>query len=449
MTEPILALALTAGAAAALRWLPPLHPAQLWLLPWAVAASLLALGLLPYVTLSASATALMIAGSLSFCVGALAFDPRGGRKALDWDDELEVARFAAGTALAVLAGALAAFLGQVAIQYGLRATIVASPEVRHAIGAGEFAITIKYVYASFVAATLSGLLAGLCAGHQRRFWLGIAGLASLSAYFSTGRSTIVLSGLAGTFAYLLARRSPISRGQLCAGVGVAGALTLAIFSAGGAIIGKTLEGNALSQVRSAFTDHRVLEPLALPYQYATAPLVALDVQVQVNQGRDKAQGCATLATFCSIGSAVGLTTRPEPAIEPFTSEPLPWNTYTALDRPLIDGGPFAVPLTLLLLGAGFGRLFGQARAGGPIAGAMYAVFATAIIYSSTQMNFFAPHILAGALGSGGLLLGWRVLLEHARKITPPRRGGAGAHSTFGALLRVRLGGALDRLGRRA
>ena len=48
MTAAGLATFLGAVAVAAIIWLPPLHPAQLWSIPWAVASGLFALRLLPY-----------------------------------------------------------------------------------------------------------------------------------------------------------------------------------------------------------------------------------------------------------------------------------------------------------------------------------------------------------------------------------------------------------------
>jgi len=450
VTEALLAVAFTCAAGAALWWLTPLHPAQLWLLPWAAAADLLAIGLIPYAALSLRAAGLMLAGSAAFCIGALLCDaPTIGEHRRRHDD-IRVVRLAAGTALVLLGVAMVAFLVQIAVGYGPRAVIVTSPDVRHAIGTGQFAITIKYVYLAFIAATLAGLAgAKATAALERRFWLAMIVVAAGTAYFSTGRSTIVLSAACGALGYLLAREHLPTRKQLLAGIAVGGLVTFAVFSAGGAIIGKTLEGNALSQVRSAFTDHAVLRPFALPYQYATAPLVAFDAQVQVNGIRPKAEGCATLATFCSAGQAVGLPTSPEPDIEPFTAEPLPWNTFTALDRPLMDGGPLLVPFVLLMLGLGTGLLFRLMRRGKPLAQAAYPPMASAILYSSTQMNFFAPHILAGALGSVGLLLAWRFALQRAGHVGPvePNSGIAGPNGRRPVHLRIRLRGALGRLDR--
>src|SRR5207247_4787026 len=55
---------------------------------------------------------------------------------------------------------LVAFLVQTASRYGLRATLVSSPRVRHAIGSGDVAATIKFVYAAIAAVALCAMAAG-------------------------------------------------------------------------------------------------------------------------------------------------------------------------------------------------------------------------------------------------------------------------------------------------
>jgi len=52
--------------------LPPLHPVQLWTVPWAVASALYAVRLLPYRTLSWETLGIAVGATLTFSVAALA-----------------------------------------------------------------------------------------------------------------------------------------------------------------------------------------------------------------------------------------------------------------------------------------------------------------------------------------------------------------------------------------
>jgi len=444
MIEVGLGVLLAGAATFALIVLPPFHPAQLWLIPWGVASGLLALGLLPYSPMRPNTAGLIIAATGAFCAGALTLAPDPGGRSGSRMPRAGI-RLAAGASVLLLTAMLGAFLLQVSVQFGPRAAFVSSGEVRQAIQAGTLAVTIKYIYVTFVAATLCGLAAGCThPGRERKTWLLLTALSVVTAYFSTGRGSIVIAALCGTFTFLLAREQFVSRRALGAGLVSAGGIVFLIFSIGGAIIGKTFAANPVSQVRSVFTDHGPLQPLALPYQYATAPLVALEVQLESNSNRPMAKGCATLAVACQVGAKAGLALKAEPAIEPFTAEPLRWNTYTAIARPLIDGGPALVPVVFYVLGLICGSLYRLARRRDPIGMASYSVIATAIVYASTQMNFFAPYILGAVAGSCALLVATRRLGALEQAVLQFGRGLARPESPGTQRLFIRRFGELRR-----
>src|SRR5947199_10177527 len=61
---------LLATAVVAVARLPPLHPAQLWTVPWTIAVGLYSLRLLPYRSLSTTTVVVAGASSLAFVAGA-------------------------------------------------------------------------------------------------------------------------------------------------------------------------------------------------------------------------------------------------------------------------------------------------------------------------------------------------------------------------------------------
>jgi hypothetical protein len=88
---------------------------------------------------------------------------------------------------------------------------------------------------------------------------------------------------------------------------------------------------------------------------------------------------------------------PFPRIRPFTKPPLTWNTYTALDAPLLDGGPYFVPFAMALFGLILGALWTLATSRG--AGAwrpLYAILSVAVVTSTGSNNFAAPYLLGAA-----------------------------------------------------
>src|ERR671924_12425 len=95
--------------------LPPLHPAQLWAIPWAAAGMLFALQLLPYRELSPLAAALAAGATVAFVGGTVVGQRYVGRRVPRVaNEDLRyglVARAAIG-ALVLTAISLIAFLWQ-------------------------------------------------------------------------------------------------------------------------------------------------------------------------------------------------------------------------------------------------------------------------------------------------------------------------------------------------
>jgi hypothetical protein len=404
----LLASGFVALALATLRWLAPLHPLQLWALPWAGASTLYACRLLPYKPLSATTLAIVAGGTAAFAAATLL---AGGRAAPAGRATIEgswIARTVPRAALVMLVVAglwLLAFLADVTLRFGLRAALVSTPEVRIAIGDGGFALTIKYIYAALAAALLCGLAAALAeTSRDVRRWLALGVAASLSAYFTTGRSTAVVALLMGAIGFGLLRPEIATGRRLVAAAAGVAVIAVAALFAGGAIIGKTYANSELPTIQSQFTDHEALESLALPYQYATAPIASLNELVAATGTWGHGDPCATVTIVCTAAAAVGAPLEPEPVIRPFTQPPLPWNTYTAFDAPLIDGGiALAIPIAGLLgLMVGLSwRLAARSSIYGILS---YPILATAVLFSIVQNNFFAFHFVGALLLSAAAML---------------------------------------------
>jgi hypothetical protein len=402
--------------------LPPLHPAQLWSIPWAIAAGLYLIHLLPYRPLDIETAVLASSSGLVFVLGTLFGERIDGRLAAEPDQRRRVdsatIQSAAVVALGLTALMLFAFLGQATRQFGVRATVVSTATVRGAIAAGDFPLTIKYVYAAIAATALCAIAAARDSGSRLTPWHAAALLSISSIYFSTGRGTLVLTILVAVIAYLLARKRRLSRVRFISGSVGVGVLALAIFIAGGDLIGKTFANNpGLQAVPSTFTEHPRLRVLALPYEYASAPIAALDIQVDAAIPLGATHGCAAFSEACRVLNRLGLPLQGASRIRPFTREPLPWNTYTALDVPLLDGGlVFLLPI-MGLIAISLGALWHFARRGSLIAICSYAVLAPAAVASSGSFNFTAPHLVGAiiiALASIGLMRRrqWIALRKH-------------------------------------
>jgi hypothetical protein len=198
-----------------------------------------------------------------------------------------------------------------------------------------------------------------------------------------------------------------------------------VFVLGGRLIGKTFENNSyLQAVPSVFRDHRSISDAALPYQYSTAPIAALDVRVEASTTWGTSYGCATLSDGCRILSALGADLEPVDRVRPFTAEPLPWNTYTALDAPLIDGGLALCAPIVGILGLLVGSLWGLAQRQSAYAVSAYALLAPAMLTASGSFSFTASHLLGAILISSALLLGCGLLDRHIVRM--PSRNAAEA-----------------------
>ena len=388
-------------AMAAVVWLPPLHPAQLWLIPWAIATGLYLMKLFPYRTLDNKSVVLVCGSSLAFLVGTLGGERITRRRASGLSEPTAPERYAIGWAAALALGLTAllllAFLAQAASTYGARAALVSTLTVRDAIGQGAFALTVKYVYAALAATALCGIAAATDRKNAAIWALG--GLAAVgSIYFSTGRSTLVVALVVGLVAYLLARTKPLSRSRFIAGCAGVGVFAVVVFVIGGTLIGKTYANNpGIQEVSSAFTKHPRLRVLALPYEYASAPIAALDVQVDASTPWGTAHGCAAFSEECRVLRRLGLGLQGTSRIRPFTADPLPWNTYTALDVPLLDGGYLlAIPI-VGLVGLVLGWLWTRARGHNVFAICAYAVLAPAAVTSSGSFNLTAPHLVGAVV----------------------------------------------------
>ena len=311
VTELLLAIGLIAMAAVSLFRLPPFHPAQLWLVPWAITSTLYAFRFLPYNPLRPETAGLIAGASLAFA--ACSWVAGRGRPAGHSDGtrgvdtrHFGVARRAALLLLGLTALWLTAYLVQVVAQYGLRAAIVSDPRVRTSVRLGEYAVTIKFVYAALAAAMACALVAAVSftPAAQRR-WLMVTVLPICSVYFSTGRSNFVTGVAMAGLVYVVARpMRPSLRQAAVAGLAAAVLFVLTLF-VGGAIIGKTYNASELATIDTVFSRTPELQPLALPYQYASAPIASLNELVASVGPWGATSGCATLAPGCRLFATVG------------------------------------------------------------------------------------------------------------------------------------------------
>jgi oligosaccharide repeat unit polymerase len=389
--------------------LPPLHPAQLWSVPWAGAAGLFALQLLPYRELPPLTCALIVGATLAFVAGAVVGDRHLRRPASSTTSErldyVLLARAAAG-ALVLTGLVLVAFLWQTSRDFGLRDALLSSGDVRGAIGTGAASVTIKYVYAALAATALSSLAAAQAPTRNGRIaWVLATGAAVASLYFSTGRSNVVNAVIIAAIAYLLARPRLPSREQFLVGVAAIACLAVVVHILGGLIIGKTYANNAdLRRTPSFFTSHSEFRTFALPYQYASAPVAGLAVQVDASTALGTSHGCALFSEACSVLRDLGTEVEPVRRIRPFTRPPLPWNTYSGLDAPLQDVGVVGAMPLLAIVGILVGGLWAAARARRRHALTAYPITAAALIAGYAQFAFTAPHVLGAIVIASGLLV---------------------------------------------
>jgi hypothetical protein len=193
-----------------------------------------------------------------------------------------------------------------------------------------------------------------------------------------------------------------------------GGVALAVLALGamisiGELQGKTFENSSLQGLPSTFSGNEPIQPLALPYEYASASFAALNEQVDVSTTWGESGGCAIGSAACSVLSRAGFDVEARPFIRPFTGPPLRWNLYTALDLPLLDGGrALALPI-IALTGFGFGLLWAAVRRRSVIGLVVYAIAGPTLLFAGNQFGFLTPHILGGVLIAAALLIGWRLL----------------------------------------
>ena len=389
--------------------LAPFHPVQLWSIPWSIAVTTYAAGLLPYIQLSLGAGAFLVASQVAVVGGLLV---AGRRRSDDQElppDAATPLRWAALAAVGLTAVGVLAFVIEASTLFGLDRVLAASADVRQAIGGGDLAFSVKYVYLALAATTLTAAKAGLAEDRRsRRGWLALAAVSCATIYLATGRATL-LSGLIAAFvAYFLFRARPVPRKNYLLGLGGGLIVALVAFLIGGLLVGKTFANNTdladLSPDVLAESNFRLLMPA---YQYVSAPVAGLEVQYQVSQDFGGSFGCATSPEACTILSAAGLDVPTVERVRPFTGEPLIWNTFTALDAPLVDWGPFLAPIVLLLVGVGMGVSWARARRS-VAAALIYAGLAPALALGFNSFAFTAPHLVAGCLIAVTLLAGARL-----------------------------------------
>lgn len=385
--------------------LPALHPVQLWAIPWFATSLLYALRIIPYQPLEPLTAALIAAGGLAFAVGAILGERLVGRtRPRRSPQERTIVELAAAAASAIASLMLAAFLVEAIREVGLKPTLLNDTQLRTAIGGDSFPVTIKYVYASIAAAVLCAIAAAHGPWRRRSaVWTALSLLAVGSLYFATGRATIALAGVSAAVAAALAAGLRVAPRHMAGAAAAFGVLVLAIFFGVGELQGKTADSSELRAVPTRWDD-TALSELTVPYEYATAPIAALNELVQEAPAVGGTGGCATLRIPCAALRSLGLETDSEPVIRGYTAPPLRWNTYTSLDLPLIDGGWLFAPLILLLTGIAVGAAWSSARDGSTFGVLLYSIAAFAIVYGPIQYSFLASHLVGAAVFALGLLV---------------------------------------------
>lgn len=417
----LLLLGLLIAALVAVVALPPLHPAQIWVLVWALAVGAYSLRLFPYLQLGVLAQVLIGCASIGFVGGALIGERLGRRAASHLEgrrgpSQMVHLPLAAKIAFALTLLGLICFLLQAVHSYGLRAALVSSRYVRQAVEAGAFSVSIKYVYAAFAASVLCGACAAI--GPHRRRWAVAGGFAVFSTYFATGRSTVVAAVVSALCAYALAQFDlPSKRSFILGGCAVA-IVAIGIFTIGGTLIGKTFANSELATIDSTFERHAPLRFAALPYEYMSAPIAAFGLEVGLASHLPRTSGCASFGYICSILHHAGVDVEPVAEVRPFTAVPLKWNTYTSLDAPLLDGGPWLVVPAAILAGIASGATWAAARRRRLLALICYAALTPAIVTAHGSNNFTAPLVVGSMLIALGALLTAQMINRTAIRTGP-------------------------------
>jgi oligosaccharide repeat unit polymerase len=376
-----------------------LDPALIWSTVWLVAVALFALRLLPYRELSWRSVVLIVAATAAFDCGtrigerfAPRLTPSSGDRAPH-----DVERAARWVSAAAFAG-LAVFVAQVWREFGFAAVVRSSPEVRDAVNGGGFSIEVKYVYATFAAAALVGIVIARAGDRRGRLmWTAVGIGLVLATYFTTGRSNIVTAALVLAVSTVAASSLRVRPRHLAVGVIGTSLIAAAVLFVGGELIGKTFEASEISTIDSVFARHDALRPLGQPYLYATAALPALEVVADGATTFGRHHGCSMLAPACSVLRRVGIDAEPVARIRPFTAPPVRWNTYTSVEAPLEDFGLAFVWLPFAVAGVVAGVAFLAATRRTPAGIAVYAITVPAIVTAIGNFNFSGAHLVGAAL----------------------------------------------------
>lgn len=395
----LLAAFFVAATAASLRFLPALHPVQLWCLPWTAATLLFCLRLLPMEPISAGAAGLIVAATACFTAGTLlagpAYErlPQRARRA--WKPIPDQLTIAASLSLVLLTVAMALQLGPQIADHGLGATLVSSGQLKAETLQTD---NPRFIYFAIVAVTLTAMASATAEDRLTgRLWGIGCGAAISTPYFTSGRGVVMyLLGVA-CLAYLLTRRTQPTMRQLLAGAAAFGAVIIAVTMAIGVLQDRGLTKTSdLGSVPSVFRDHDLVSQLAVPYSYAALPLSGLTEQVKLSSALGESDGCASARIVCNGLNRLGLDVEPVDPARPFTSRPLRFNLYTALDLPLADGGYIFAPLILGLTGFVLGLLWCACRRGSLVGLVGYPIIGAACFYATSKYDF-ASQYLIGAL----------------------------------------------------
>jgi oligosaccharide repeat unit polymerase len=402
----------------AIRSLPALHPIQVWTGSWAVATALYALRLLPYRNLS-WLTAGLICGAVAAFAAAAPLGTRIARRrpvTRIVGEQGDSISLAAWLAVGLLVVTLAVFLAQLVSKFGSARVVRIAPEVKRYLSSGTAPISNTYVDVAVAATVMCALAAAVASSGVRWRWLTAAAASAGTVYFSTSRGFIVVALIAG-LAALAGAGVRVNLRRLAATSLAAGVVILAMFIGLGSLLGKTYRSSTIGTFDNFFSRNPAMSSLALPYQDLSAGIPVLDRLVGVSTTWGRAHGCATVPPACGVLRRVGAPLVRVPVAGPFTKAPLPWNTYTFLDRFLIDGG---TALTLVLVGitAVFaGYFWGRAIAGSVYGVIVYAITVPALVAAYRQ-NLVQLVLLSSLLGVA-LLVAARLLLR-AREVRARR-----------------------------
>jgi oligosaccharide repeat unit polymerase len=388
----------------AVRRLPALHPVQVWTGSWAISTGLYALRLLPYRNLSWLTAGLICGAVAAFALGVLVGARIGGRRPTrrGVGEEVDVVQLAAWLSLALLTMTLAAFIAQLVSRFGASRVLRISTEVKLYLSSGDAPLSSTYVEVAIAATVICALAAALAKGRGRQGWWLVAAVACAgSAYFSTGRAFIAVALVAGLAVLVLTMQ--LSRRRI-ATIATATALVIFVSFIGlGALLGKTYGNSSIGEFDNFFSSHPAVSWLALPYQDLTASIPSLDLLVGVSTTWGRAHGCATAPIACGLVRKLGVPAVRVPVSGPFTKAPLPWNTYTFLDRFLIDGGTALTLILVALTGLVSGYFWTRARAGSAASIIIYAISVPALLGAYRQ-NLIELVGIAAVVGFGLLLL---------------------------------------------